>query len=303
MTTKKRIIITGTSGFVGSNLKAHLGPFYEIETLKARFVSNQIFNLEAEAIVHLAGKAHDLKNCSCPEEYYYANFELTKQLFDAFLISKATIFIFMSSVKAVADEVEGILKEDFIPNPKTHYGSSKLMAENYILNRQLPAGKKVYILRPSMIHGPGNKGNLNLLFAIVSKGIPWPLAAFHNKRSFLGIDNLCFVIKELLDNNTILSGVYNLSDNQVVSTNEIIVQISNSKNSKPRMVSIPKKIIVIFARIGDLFHLPLNSERLKKLTESYIVSNDKIIKAIGKPFPFSAVEGFKKTFQSFRYDQ
>ena len=59
-------------------------------------------------------------------------------------------------------------------------------------------GKKVYIMRPCMIHGPGNKGNLNLLYGVVSKGIPWPLGAFENRRSFTSIGNLQEVIKGLL---------------------------------------------------------------------------------------------------------
>ena len=85
--------------------------------------------------------------------------------------------------------MQGILTEDTIPNPKTHYGISKLQAENYILDQKLPEGKRVYILRPCMIHGPGNKGNLNLLYTLVKKGFPWPLGAFENQRSFLSIDN------------------------------------------------------------------------------------------------------------------
>lgn len=59
--------------------------------------------------------------------------------------------------------------------------------------------KRVYILRPCMIHGPGNKGNLNLLYNVVRKGIPWPLGDFENKRSFTSIDNLCYVVEGLLE--------------------------------------------------------------------------------------------------------
>ena len=63
-----------------------------------------------------------------------------------------------------------------------------------------------------MIHGPGNKGNLNLLYSFVKKGIPYPFGRYENKRSFVSIDNLCFVIKELIENKNITSGVYNISD-------------------------------------------------------------------------------------------
>lgn len=98
---------------------------YEVRPISIRYISNQQFDLKADAIIHLAGKAHDLKNVANPQEYYEANFELTKQLFDAFLISDAKIFIFMSTVKAVADEVVGILTEEADPHPITAYGANQ----------------------------------------------------------------------------------------------------------------------------------------------------------------------------------
>jgi len=294
-----KITITGSKGFVGANLHGYLKSFHELHSISVRYQPNQNFDLTTDAIIHLAGKAHDLKIVSSPQEYYEANFELTKQVFDSFLLSDASVFIFMSSVKASADEVKDILTEENSPNPKTHYGISKLQAENYILNQQLPEGKRVYILRPCMIHGPGNQGNLNLLYTIVKKGFPWPLAAFENQRSFLSIDILCFVIQELLNRNDIPSGIYNVADDKPLSTNELIGLISKSQNKLPKTLAIPKKLIFLLAKIGDVLHLPLNSESLQKLTDSYLVSNDKIVKAIGKPFPISAEEGFKKTFQSF----
>lgn len=206
----------------------------------------------------------------------------------------------MSTVKAVADELEGILTEDSISNPKTHYGISKQYAEDYILSKELPKEKRVYILRPSMIHGPGNKGNLNLLYKIVSKGIPWPLGTFENKRSFLAIDNLLFVIKQLIENE-IPSGVYNVADDEALSTNELIRLISSSQHKKARILKIPIKFIKIIAKIGNVLKLPLNEERLGKLTESYVVSNQKIKDALGiKNMPVSARDGFIKTFNSFK---
>ncbi|MHB1921933.1 MAG: NAD-dependent epimerase/dehydratase family protein [Chitinophagaceae bacterium] len=193
-----KILLTGSSGFVGENLKSFLHRTYGLKTINARFHPKQQFQIDEEIIIHLAGKAHDLKNVNKPSDYYEANFELTKQLFDAFLISKARKFVFMSSVKSTADVVENVLTEDNIPNPQTIYGKSKLAAEEYINNQQLGMGKKVYILRPCMIHGPGNKGNLNLLFQFVAKGIPYPLGGFQNKRSFLSIGNLCYAINHIL---------------------------------------------------------------------------------------------------------
>lgn len=295
------ITITGTSGFVGQNLIQYLKlKNYKINPLSLRkndWKNN--FDPNSTTIIHLAGKAHDTKNTSAANEYFEINTELTKQLFDLFLQSDAKDFFYFSSVKAVADSVEGTLTENVIPNPKTPYGKSKFDAEKYILSREIPAYKRVFILRPCMIHGPGNKGNLNLLYKIVSKGIPWPLGDFENKRSFLSIENLCFVINELLENKNIESGVFNLADNQAISTNELIVLIANATNKNIRIWKISKKMIVFIAKIGTVLNLPLNSERLQKLTESYVVSNKKIIEAIQKPLPVETKKGLIETLKSF----
>ncbi|QIH39501.1 NAD-dependent epimerase/dehydratase family protein [Flavobacterium sp. Sr18] len=295
-----KITITGSTGFVGTNLRKYLKTSHEIESMRVRYASNQRFDIKTDVIIHLAGKAHDLKKVSKPTDYYEANFELTKQLFDAFLLSEASVFIFMSTVKAVADTVDGILKEDAVANPQTHYGISKHKAEQYILNKKLPEGKRVYILRPSMIHGPGNKGNLNLLYQLVSQGLPWPLGDFQNKRSFLSIENLCFVIQELLENIVIPSGVYQVSDDVPLSTSDLIHSLGVSLDKKDRILNIPSSWIKGVARLGDYLYLPLNSERLQKLTENYVVSNQKIVTAIGKPLPIDSKEGLLKTFQSFK---
>lgn len=296
----RRVIITGAFGFVGQNLQEYLKSSCELKPLSVRYQSGQKFDLEGDAIIHLAGKAHDLKKVSVPQDYYEANSELTKQLFDAFLDSEASVFIFMSTVKAVADTVEGILSEDEVPNPKTHYGIAKQQAEQYILSKKLPTGKRVYILRPCMIHGPGNKGNLNLLYQLVAKGLPWPLGAFENQRSFLSIENLCFVIQELLQNEIIPSGVYNVADDEFLSTNELIELLGDCLGKRNSILKIPVSLIKKIASVGDVLKLPLNSERLQKLTENYMVSNEKIKSVLGiEKLPYSAQQGLEKTIKSF----
>lgn len=295
-----KVSITGARGFVGINLKKYIKDSHEVDDLSVRYYPNQKIDIKGDVIIHLAGKAHDLKKVSNPTDYYEANFELTKQLYDAYLVSEASVFIFMSTVKAMADEVAGVVTEDAVCNPKTHYGVSKLQAEQYILSQELPNGKRVYILRPCMIHGPGNKGNLNLLYQLVAKGLPWPLGAFENQRSFLSIENLCFVIKELLDRTDIPSGVYQVADDESLSTNELIQILGRSFGKKSRILSLSQKFISSMAKLGDYLHLPLNSERLQKLTENYVVSNEKIVAAIGKSLPVSSEEGLMMTFESFR---
>lgn len=294
-------IITGASGFVGKNLIAYLSKLLiHVTALSLRGGLSTPIIQDFDAVIHLAGKAHDMKNVSQPDEYYAINFELTKEVYDAFLKSKVKKFIFMSSVKATADEVHGILKESDPAIPMTFYGKSKLMAEEYIQSQPLPAGKSFYILRPCMIHGPGNKGNLNLLYKLISKGIPYPLAAFENKRSFLSIENLCFVISELLKRNDVPSGVYNVADDEPISTNDLIRLIGKASGKRPLIWNISPGVIKGLAKLGNILKLPLTTERLNKLTENYIVDNTKIRLALRKEFPVQARDGIMKTIQSFQ---
>jgi nucleoside-diphosphate-sugar epimerase len=290
-----KIFLTGSTGFVGNNFVDKFKDLYEIKFyLKEDFV-----DIKQDIILHLAGKAHDFRKIPNSKEYYKVNTELTKIIFEAFLNSDAKVFLTLSSVKAVADEVNGSLTEEHVPNPITHYGKSKLQAEQFILSKEIPEGKRVFILRPCMIHGPGNKGNLNLLYSFVSKSLPWPLGSFENKRSFCSIDNLMFIIKELIEREDIPSGIYNIADDEALSTNEVISVLAESQNRTPKIWKVSKGLVQNVAKIGNLLRLPLNEERLHKLTDSYVVSNRKIKSVIGKPLPVSSKEGLLKTFKSF----
>jgi nucleoside-diphosphate-sugar epimerase len=289
------IFLTGSSGFVGTSVLNYFGSDSIIHYKRGDVIKID----SATTVIHLAGKAHDLKKTTNSDEYYQVNTVLTQNVFDAFLVSDAKVFIMLSSVKAVADELEEELIEGHHPSPVTHYGKSKLLAEQYILSKPRPANKKIYVLRPCMIHGLGNKGNLNLLYKIVSKNIPWPLAAFENQRSFCSIDNLMFIFKELIEREDIPSGVYNIADDEPLSTNELISLMGQSQKRKPKLWKISKDLIEALASLGNKLHLPLNTERLQKLTSSFVVSNSKIKAAIGKSLPISSREGLLKTFKSF----
>jgi nucleoside-diphosphate-sugar epimerase len=301
-----KIAITGVTGFVGQNLARYLS---DIEVLGISREANgknityselsmNIFNKQ-KVFIHLAGKAHDLKKTSDDAVYFEVNTELTKKLFDQFLESDCETFIYMSSVKAVADHIESVLTENVKPNPISVYGKSKLASEEYILSKKNLKDKRVYILRPSMIHGPNNKGNLNLLYSFISKGIPYPFGKYLNRRSFVSVENLCFIIKELIDNTKIESGIYNIADDIPLSTINLIQVISEALGKPTRILKFPKFFLRFVAKVGDLLPLPINSERLLKLTENYEVSNLKIKKAIQKKLPLSSKEGIKKTITSF----
>ncbi|RNC64758.1 NAD-dependent epimerase/dehydratase family protein [Proteiniphilum sp. X52] len=310
------ILITGINGFVGSNFtkdwnKKHTLYGVDINQtpktgVEKIFTWKQLSKIPpVDVIVHLAGKAHDTKNIGEAKVYFDVNTGLTQQIFDYFLQSEARTFIFFSSVKAAADTVPGdILTEEIIPHPLGPYGESKIKAEQYLLSKLTEAAKlqkKVFILRPCMIHGPGNKGNLNLLYNVVKKGIPWPLGAYKNSRSFCSIDNISYVAEQLIVKENIESGIYHVGDDEPISTNELIKLISESVGKKSHIWILPKGLMNAAAAVGGALKSPLNKERLRKLTENYVVSNVKIKQALGiDKMPVSTREGIRKTLDSFR---
>ena len=325
------ILITGVHGFVGSNLVKALAPKHKIYGLD--IVSPQKEGVvrtyswddldspdfpEIDAVIHLAGKAHDTRNKSAADAYFNVNTGLTQRIFDWYLANKtASKFIFFSTVKSAADYVPGsILTEECIPTPVGPYGESKIKAENYIIEKFAPIalsrpyhnfddsdsavpGKQVYIMRPWMIHGPGNKGNLNLLYGVVKKGIPWPLGAFDNRRSFTSVGNLCYVINGLLTK-SVASGIYHMGDDEALSTNELIAVICEAMGKKAHIWRLPKGLMNGIAKVGGWLHLPLNPLRMQKLIENYVVSNAKVKAALGiERMPVRAKEGLKETIRSF----
>ena len=274
-----RIVMTGSHGFVGSNLIEALGDEHEIIRWDAQ--ENRVLP-ECDAVIHLAGLAHDTKNAKDPEKYFKVNTELTKKIYDRFLESGAARYIFFSSIKA--------------KDVDTPYAQSKRCAEEYIL-RLNDTNKKVYILRPCMIHGRGNMGNLNLLVKWVKKGWPWPLAAFENKRSFASMGNVSYVVEQLLKKD-VSSGVYEVCDDEPVSTNELIGIVSQCMGKEIKMVRVPKWFMIAIAKMGGVLHLPLNGERLGKLTDDYVADNSKLKQALGiERFPIDARSGLKYSIQ------
>lgn len=286
------ILITGAYGFVGTNLcrylvdKGHKCLALDIPKAKRDDVPYGEFHSwdelggidfsKIDAIVHLAGKAHDLKNVSDPQSYFDINVGLTERIFNA-SNGKVPLFVYFSSSKAA--------------DADTPYGKSKLAAEQFLDERAI-------VLRPAMIHGPGNKGNLNLLWGLARRGFPWPLAAFENRRSFTSIGNICAAVVALCERGE--NGIYPIADDEMLSTNRLIELIAEVCGRKARLWRLPKGLMRFAARIGDILHLPLNTERLGKLTEDSFVDNSALKKHLGwSQMPIRAEDGMRSTLKSF----
>ena len=308
-----RVLLTGVTGFLGTSLVDYFQrdpstvlygygrnreearrKFQDVNLLIVDSYDSQKLNeLKIDVIIHLAGIAHDLKGKFKPSDYYEVNFEGTKKIYKDFLHSSASKFIFLSSIKAAIDSWPTAVDEHITCHPISDYGKSKLLAEQFIQSQKLPPNKAFYILRPCMIHGPGNKGNLNVLYKFVKKGIPFPFGAFKNERSFLSIDNFTAIVNQLL-RKEVSSGVYHLSDSETLSTLSLYKLICQVVRQKERVWFVPTALIKSF------FFLFGKTGQLNKLTENAIVNNTKILSAINIKLPVGSKEGLTKTIKSFR---
>lgn len=301
-----KILITGAYGFVGTNLCRYLAerghechaldlpaarrdgvPYAEFHSWDELPAGLRAY----DAVVHLAGKAHDLKKVASEQSYFDVNVGLTQRIFAALCATRNRTFIYFSSSKAD-------------PNGNA-YGRSKYAAEQFLKSEQ--SNNRTIILRPAMIHGPGNKGNLNLLWGIARRGLPWPLAAFENRRSFTSIGNVCAAVEALCGGGagggpgTV--STFPVADDEMLSTNRLIELIAEACGRKAKLWRIPKGPMRLAARLGDVLHLPLNTERIEKLTEDSFVDNAALKRALGwQKMPIAAEDGMRQTLRSFLAD-
>uniref|UniRef100_UPI0039A64DE4 NAD-dependent epimerase/dehydratase family protein n=1 Tax=Ornithobacterium rhinotracheale TaxID=28251 RepID=UPI0039A64DE4 len=301
------ILITGVNGFIGSNLEEHWKGIHNIYGIDLdnngqsnRFNWSELDKIpDCDVIIHLAGIAQDKKNAA-EETYFKINTDLTKKIFDFFLASNCKTFIFFSSVKAIADATkETPLTEDFPPHPIGPYGKSKYLAEKYIQKKSSEAvDKRTFILRPAMIYGKGNNGNLKLLYNIVKLGIPWPLGKLNSHRSFCYIENLIYIIDNLLKNKEVGSNTFNICDDAPISTNELIHTMNKVLGKKSKILNVPYTFLKMASNIGTFLKLPLNNETMQRFDSSFVVSNNKIKEALKiEKLPYSSEEGLIKTLK------
>ncbi|MEX0598916.1 MAG: NAD-dependent epimerase/dehydratase family protein, partial [Candidatus Paceibacterota bacterium] len=275
-----KVLITGVSGFIGSYLLNYLrenGKYHITglsrepeklsDNLDSKLSYEDVFNsaYNYHIYIHLAGQVIKEDRNIAEDHYKSANYSLTKKVYDRFLndeLSKK--FIFLSSIHVLTEIPETIIDESYIPEPFTAYGRSKFKAENYIISNRIDK-KHVYILRPTMIHGPGNKGNLKSLYDYLIAGWPYLFGAANNKRSFLSIENLSFILMEFIDND-IEDGLYHISDDEPTLTLDLINHISKISGVKVKVINIPLIFLRVIAYISNYLPVPFDIHRYGKLT-------------------------------------
>lgn len=300
------VAIAGSTGFLGKNLSEYLvQKGFNVVPLFTRALDweTNYTNHNIDVIINLIGKAHDHENKATEIEYYNSNVKMATQLYQFYENSGASLFIHISSMAAVTEiESRDIITEETVPLPFSIYGKTKLMGEQELIAANLSGNKKLVILRPTMIHGPGDKGNLSILYKIINKQIPYPLGAYKNERSFLNIENFCFAVKMIIQNKEKVNNVlYNISDDKPLSTAQIIKTIGVITQKKILIINIPKFIVELFAFLGDYIKLPLNRIRLKKMSRNLVISNQKFKQSFNiDKMPQDAQKGLSDTVKEFK---
>lgn len=300
-----KILVTGISGFLGSALVKMFQAFPNIELygLSSSLSGfdykgvQRIYKYDEldtyddfNVVIHLAGIAHDVSGNSTYENYYDVNVVLTKQIFDKYLNSKCEKFIFLSTSKVYGENVNFVNEQDELM-PKTDYAKTKIECEKYIKSKQ--NDRSVYILRPAMIHGEGNKGNFNTLHKLLKFLGFNPFSRFNNLKSFLSLENFNFLIKAIVENK-IQPGVYNIADNKPLS-----LAMTTNLFCDRKFISVPKIVFKVIALICHFFKLRFfNINVYEKIFENFTISTEKLIKQ-GIDFPISSHLGLRKTINYF----
>ncbi|MCA2692843.1 MULTISPECIES: NAD-dependent epimerase/dehydratase family protein, partial [unclassified Microcystis] len=241
----KNVLVTGSTGFIGSHLlpTLHQHNYQITAAIRQKFEFPATLSIKAiqvgeidditdwqeallgiDTVIHLAGRAHILhETISNPEaEFIRVNTKGTINLVKQSLKAGVKHFIFVSSIHAMAAESDDILNENSPCHPDSPYGRSKLQAEQALIQLAKDSDMTWTIIRPTLVYGPGNPGNMERLMKLIKRGLPLPFGAIKNHRSFVFVGNLVAAIITCLDHPNAANQIFLISDNQAVSTPQLI---------------------------------------------------------------------------------
>ena len=299
--TDKMVLVTGASGFIGHRLcqllqakgyqvRAMLhhmthGPWHD--AVVADLVSDLPANLmrDVGVVFHLAGKAHALTETRQDEsEYFQINTYGTQRLLEASKGAGVKTFVYFSSVKAVAS-VDGVMDESVLAEADTAYGRSKLAAEKLVLEGGFVSHPVV--IRPSMVYGNSEKGNLpRMIWAIQARRFP-PLPEMHNRRSMVHVDDVVQAAILAAEHAEAAGKTYIVTDGEGYSTRQMYAWICEALHKPVPVWHLPFFVLKAMGKVGDLIGLihgkrfVFDSDALEKLTGDASYSSQKISDELG----------------------
>ncbi len=321
-----RVLITGATGFVGSALARRLvaegfavrgtyrGPLPPaiagvewrlLSRLDAATELNDVLK-GCDSVVHLAALAHQHGRAGIGrwQEFSSTNVEGTRALAQASSAARVGRFIFMSSVGAICSRSESPVDELTPPSPDSDYGRSKLEAE-FALQRTLVESRTDWcILRPPLIYGPGNPGNMKRLMQLVATGWPLPLGSIHNRRTFIFVDNLIDALVTVIRHPRPIGAAYMVSDDSDFTTPGLVTALAAATGHRARLVRTPLAILNALGHAGDAVEkvfgvtLGIDSYSVSRLLGSLQVNSTRFRGCFGWQPPLDSIAAIELTCKS-----
>jgi nucleoside-diphosphate-sugar epimerase len=292
------ILVTGATGFIGG----HLLPVLHKKNLQITLaVRNdlpeklnpdyKVFNVgeieentdwtealkEVDTVIHLAARAHQLNDQAInPEaEFLRINCEGTEALVKQAIASGVKHFIFISSIGAMGTLSEQILTEKSPCHPDSPYGRSKLQAEQALIELCQNSPMTWTILRPTLVYGIGNPGNMERLMKLVKTGFPLPLGSIKNRKSFVYVGNLVDAIITCINHPNAKNQTFIVSDGDDLSTTDLIRRLGKALRKSPLLLPVPAELLRLTTKllgkadIGDrlLGSLQVDSSKIRQMLD------------------------------------
>ena len=288
------LLFTGASGFLGNNVRPILEKTYQVVTIGLTSEDNYTVNIAKEVpelkeyceiVLHAAGKAHVVPRTEEEKKAFYdVNLQGTKNLCTA--LEKSGIpqaFIFISTVAVYGCEFGSNITEKHPLNGDTPYALSKIQAEKFLTEWCNKHGVILSIIRPSLIAGPNPPGNLGAMIKGIKTGRYLSIGGGKARKSVLMVEDIAHLVPILVKK----GGIYNVCDDEQPSFRQLETVICTQLGKK-LPISIPFWVAKCMAIVGDCLgkKAPINSLKLKKITESLTFSNEKAKRELGwKPTP------------------
>lgn len=307
------VLITGASGFLGQALCQRLRADKYFLTALARHAPTamsepwlQVQRYEDAVglmagqlcVVHLAARVHVMQDSVADPlgEFRKANVDISLNLARQAAQAGVHRFIYISSVKVNGEETasEQPFLADDEPEPQDPYGISKMEAEQALRSLAVQTGMEVVIIRPPLIYGPGVRANFEALIRVVARGVPLPLAAIHNKRSLVALDNLVDLIAVCISHPNAANQIFMVSDGEDLSTPDLIRRMSNAMGRPARLFSVPVWLLMFGAKLVG------KSSAVQRLCGNLQVDISKTKNILGWTPPISIDEGLQRAVAQWR---
>jgi nucleoside-diphosphate-sugar epimerase len=251
----------------------------------------------ADAVVHLAGRAHVIGNQGpgAADAYQRNNFLATRNLAEASVAAGVGKFLFLSTIKVFGDgPFAAPLAPSRRPEPDDDYGASKLSAEDWLLAPVPDRPGEPIVIRPPLIYGPGVRANFLQLIRLVDRGIPLPLAGVQNMRSLVNVWNLCSLIVCLIEQRSSVRGIWHVSDGEDCSTTALISDIAALLGRSARLFRLPEWLLSAAMLASGRTH------QYRRLIGSLQVDMSQTVERLGWSPSVSRHEGLERTLCWYR---